>query len=248
MTIQTFIFVHDQEIILDFLKKNRFLDFENLTYVLVGKKSFDKVENFSNVIIAQKYEDNLEDYPNLTSYTGWYILWKNNLINSDYVNLFEYDINYVKDFTKKNIDLIQRNHDFIGYFPMSVSDPVYIKMSQFSDDLVNQIKLKTNVEIEKMINEIWKNNFFATWSSSSNSTWKTESWKKYMDWFYQFLDVVKLSKFSGHMHERSLSFFYRIYNLNVLDTNNLMIHLQLNTHGTSPLPQNRFNQLYNTLL
>lgn len=247
MTIQTFIFVHDQEIILDFIKKNRFSDFESLTYVLVGKRLYDKVENFSNVIIAQKYEDNLEDYPNLTSYTGWYILWKNNLISSDYVNLFEYDINYVNDFNKKNIDLIRRNHDFIGYFPMSVNDPVYIKMRQFSDDLVTQIKLKTNVEIEKLIDETWKNNFFATWSSSSNSTWKVESWKKYMDWFYQFLDVVKLSKFSGHMHERSLSFFYRIYNLNVLDTNNLMIHLQLNTHGTSPLPQNRFNQLYNTL-
>lgn len=248
MTIQTFIFVHDQEIILDFIKKNRFSNFESLTYVLVGKKSYDKVEDLSNVIIAQKYEDNLEDYPNLTSYTGWYILWKNNLITSDYVNLFEYDINYVNDFTKKNMDLTRRNHDFIGYFPMSVSDPVYIKMSQFSDDLVTQIKLKTNVDIEKLIDETWKNNFFATWSSSSNSTWKVESWKKYMDWFYQFIDAIKLSKFSGHMHERSLSFFYRIYNLDVLDTNNLMIHLQLNTHGTSPLPQNRFNQLYNTLL
>lgn len=246
-TVETFIFVHDQEIILDFLNKKRFSNINNLKYVLVGKNPYDKVDELNNVVVAQKYTDNLEDYPNLTSFTGWYILWKNNLVTSDYVNLFEYDINYVSDFPRKNTELIQRDHDFIGYFPMPLVDPVYIQIRQYTDELIKQIKIKTKIDVEKIVNDLWQNNFFATWSSSSNSTWRTESWKLYMEWFTQFVDDIKTNKYCGHMHERSLSFFYFINNLNVLDTNNLMTHLQLNTHGTSPLPKFRFDQLYNTL-
>jgi hypothetical protein len=66
--------------------------------VFVGNRPIDKIEDLSNVIISRNYEGNLEDYPQLTSFTGWYTLWKHNLIDSEYVNLFEYDIDYVPDF------------------------------------------------------------------------------------------------------------------------------------------------------
>jgi hypothetical protein len=85
------------------------------------------------------------------------------------------------------------------------------------------------------------------WSSSSNSTWKTEKLYNYMDWMNNFIDDIKDDNFCGHMHERSLSMFYYIHNLNVLMTNGLMSHFQLNTHGTSPLPPDRFKKLYNNL-
>ena len=92
-TISTFIFVHKQEIILEYKKINKFEYLPNLKFVLVGKNEFNLVENMDDVIICQKYDNNIEDYPKFTSFTGWYLLWKNNLIDTDYVNLFEYDIN-----------------------------------------------------------------------------------------------------------------------------------------------------------
>jgi hypothetical protein len=246
-TIETFIFVHDQEIILDFLEKKKFSNFKSLKYVLVGNNPFNKVENMENVIIARKYDNNIENYPKLTSFTGWYLLWKNNLVNSEYVNLFEYDIICVDQFEKINSDSVNKNYDFIGYFPMSVSDPVYVQMRQYSDFLVSSIKKNTNVDVYKIVDEKFKENFFTTWSSSSNSTWKTEVWEDYMSWFENFLDDIKEGEYCGHMHERSLSFFYFINNLKVHEIPNIMSHFQLNTHGTSPLPKERFDQLYNKL-
>jgi hypothetical protein len=97
------------------------------------------------------------------------------------------------------------------------------------------------------LQKLSQKNSHSLWSSSSNSTWKVSELKNYIIWFEQFIDDIKNSLYCGHIHERSLSFFYFIYNLNVFNTQNLMTHYQLNTHGTSPLPPERFNQLYNNL-
>ena len=63
----------------------------------------------------------------------------------------------------------------------------------------------------------------------------------------KFIDDIKENQFCGHMHERSLSFYYFINELKVYNTKNLMTHFQLNTHSTSPLPPDRFNSLYSNL-
>jgi hypothetical protein len=245
--IDTYIFVHDQEIILDFFSKNRFSDFENFKYVFLGNRPINKIENMSNVIISKNLKFNIEEYPKLTSFTGWYSLIKNNLINSEYVNLFEYDVNCIKNFDTINKKMIKNSYDFIGYFPMDILDPVYIKQEQYTKELISSIKTHTNYDVLKLLQNLTKSNSQTLWSSSSNSTWKVSELIKYIEWFEKFIDDIKDSVYCGHMHERSLSFFYFIYNLNVLNTQNLMTHYQLNTHGTSPLPPERFNQLYNNL-
>jgi hypothetical protein len=246
--IDTFIFVHDQEIILDFISKNRFSEFEDFKYVFLGNKPIDKIEKMDNVIVSRNLEINIEEYPKFTSFTGWYSLIKNNLINSEYVNFFEYDVNYIKDFNEINKEIIKKNYDFIGYFPMSIQDPVYIIQDQYTKELIKSIFLKTGNDIISIIQKLYKKNPHSVWSSSSNSTWKVSELKNYVNWFEQFVDDIKNSLYCGHMHERSLSFFYFTYNLNVFNTQKLMTHYQLNTHGTSPLPPERFNNLYNKLI
>lgn len=247
-TVSTFIFVHDQEIILDFNNKNRFKEFQNFKYVFLGDRPTDKIKNQENVIFAKNYEDNLEHYPKLTSYSGWYILWKYKLINTDYVNLFEYDLNYIKGVDKILKPTLNQNNDFIGYFPMSVDDPVYTKMSQYSKELIDSVYKKENINILDVIKSHKNKDRNLQWSSSSNSTWKTEKFYEFTEWLSNYVEDIVKSDYCGHIHERSLSFYYLINNLKVLNTKNLMTHLQLNSHGTSPLPENRFNQLYNNLI
>ena len=246
--IETFIFVHDQEIILDFINKNRFSEFENFKYVFLGSRNIDKLKNIGNVIIARDLDNNIENYPKLTSFTGWYLLVKNDLIKSEYVNLFEYDVNCVNGFNIINRDIINQGFDFIGYFPMSVHDPVYLEHSRYSDVLCDSIFKKTNIKVKDIINNLLDDNYFLQWSSSSNSTWKVSELNKFVIWFEQFIDDIKNNIYCGHMHERSLSFYYFIHNLNVGNFDGLMTHYQLNTHGTSPLPPERFNELYKKLI
>lgn len=246
-TISTFIFVHDQNIILDFNEKKRFDEFDGFKYVFLGDKPVDKIQNQNNVIIARDFSDNLEKYPKLTSYSGWYILWKYNLVETDYVNLFEYDLNYVKGISKIIKAMLKQDNDFIGYFPMSVDDPVYIKMSQYSKEIIDAVYKRENINILDVINVCKTKDKNLQWSSSSNSTWKKENFYAFTEWLSMYVEDIVKSNYCGHIHERSISFYYLMKKMKVVNTKDLMTHLQLNTHGTSPLPENRFNELYKFL-
>lgn len=246
-TVSTFIFVHDQEIILDFNNKNRFNEFENFKYVFLGNRPIDKIKDQENIIFAKDYEGNLEHYPKLTSYSGWYILWKYKLINTDYVNLFEYDLNYIKGIDKILKPILNQDNDFIGYFPMSVEDPVYTKMSQYSKELIDSVYNKENINILDVIDQHKNKDKNLQWSSSSNSTWKKEKFYEFTEWLSNYVEDIVKSDYCGHMHERSISFYYFMKNLKVFLVQNLMIHVQLNSHGTSPLPPERAKELYKLL-
>lgn len=243
-SLETFIFVHDQEIVLDFLNKKKFSDLENFKWVFLGNRPTDKISDLNNLIIAKDLPINIENYPKFTSLTGWYALYKNGYLNSEYVNLFEYDIKYVPEFIDINKEMLKRDFEFVGYFPMSIQDVVYIKQSQYSKELTDAVKKHSGFDIIEMINNLPKQSL---WSSSSNSTWKVSVLKEYIDWFIQFIDDIKDSMYCGHMHERSLSFYYFMKNLKVQLTKGLMIHVQLNSHGTSPLPPERAKQMYDLL-
>jgi hypothetical protein len=93
MTTSTFIFVHDQQIVLDYIAANKFSDLPDVKYCFLGMRPTEQIENLPNVIIARDLPDNIEHYPNLVAWTGWYALVRNNLVTTDIVTLFEYDVN-----------------------------------------------------------------------------------------------------------------------------------------------------------
>jgi hypothetical protein len=88
----------------------------------------------------------------------------------------------------------------------------------------------------------------STWSSTSNSTFSKKSFDEYMNWFEKIFEDLKTFEFPGHSHERSISFFYLLNSLKVAIFPGFIEHFQLNSHNTSPLPEDRFEKLYNNLL
>jgi hypothetical protein len=121
---ETFIFVHDQDLIINFEENKKFENLYTYRYVFLGNRPIDKISHMDNVIIARNYEDNLEEYPLFTSYTGWYLLWKHKLIKTRYVNLFEYDI--VLD---NNFSVVQSKILFEGIQMMGLRTIPYGKLS-----------------------------------------------------------------------------------------------------------------------
>jgi hypothetical protein len=245
--ISTYIFIHDENILLEFKEKNKFNEFDNLKYVFLGKKPCDKLSNMDDVIIARNLPNNIEEYPRLTSFTGWYALWKNNLIDTEYVNLFEYDISPIKNFVKIQEVYLNKNFDFIGYFPMPLVEPCYVKDRRWVEEIIKSIKNVYKIDIDDLINTLIKTKKESFWTSTSNSTFKKDVFEQYMIWFDNLLNDLKNSPYPGHAHERSISFYYFTNKINHVVTNGYMDHLQLNSHGTSPLPPNRFDTLYNKL-
>lgn len=246
ITTQTFIFVHDQNIVLDFKKHNKFLILENVKYVFLGDKVCDLIKDFDDVIICRELPNNIEEYPKLTSFSGWYAIWKNNLYDSDYINLFEYDINLMDNFYENYNKSLLNKSNVIGYIPFNPQDYNFIGHSIWSSELINSINKNYNIDTHKVIKKLPKNYIC---SMTSNHTMNKKTFDEYMKWINPMVDDIKISKYSGHQMERSISLFYILNNINNIDViPNILHHFQFDSHETQGISKSNFINNYNKLL
>lgn len=231
---ETFIFVHDQKIILDFEEKGKFKNFNNYKYVFLGNRPIDKIESLNNVIIANKFEKNLENYPLFTAFTGWYLLWKNGLISKKFINLFEYDIIISENLPQVLNKLVDEKWEMVGYIPFPANHSQYIRERKLVDKLFEAIKSIYKIDFEKTLNTSIKSNPNMLWSSTSNITMESKIFDEFMKWFDPMIDFMKEDTYCGHSFERAISFFYLLKGKKVALTRGLIQHLQMNSHETQP--------------
>lgn len=93
MGTQTFIFVHDQQIVEDYIQADKFSQLPNVQFVFLGNKPVDRIRDRDDVIIAREQEKNIESERLMVAWTGWYAVWANGHVKARLINLFEYDIN-----------------------------------------------------------------------------------------------------------------------------------------------------------
>ena len=245
-TTETFIFVHDQNIVLDFKTHNKFLKIKNLKYVFLGNKPFNLIKDFDDVIICSELPNNIENYPKLTSFTGWYAIWKNNLYNSDYINLFEYDINLMDSFYEKYNDLTLNGSNVIGYIPFSPHEYNFIGHSIWSKELLFSINKNYNINVKEYIKNL-PTNYIC--SMTSNHTMNKKTFENYMEWIEPMIDDIKTSVYSGHQMERSISLFYILNNIgNISVVPNILYHFQFDSHETQGIDKTKFIDNYKKLL
>jgi len=226
LDIDTLIFVHDQDIILSYENNKKFACFEDYKYIFLGMNDISKLSNIKNIIYARDLDSNMESYPKMCVYSGWYALFKNNLITKKFTNFFEYDISIVPDFALKQSELIS-DDDIYGYLPMKI-DSGFIgnpswsgKLNEFYDNLQYTISEK------QLANSI------DTWSSTSNITMKKEFFYKYMNDSEALFDWIKGYDSVGHELERNLSVYYILNdNVKVSFLTGMISHYQLDSHKT----------------
>jgi hypothetical protein len=241
--IGTFIFVHDQKIIIDYIKHEKFKNLSNLKFVFVGYGDVSEIKELDNLIICRDLPFNLEQYPYLTAFSGWYALHKNKLYNDfDYLNLFEYDINVDDNF--ENIQSEFLDTGIIGYVPIFTNHIAYIKVKQWSEDAIISIQNNYNISIPEVVN-LKENNFQC--SVTSNHTFSAERFDEYMRWIEPVINDIKHLEMSGHQIERSVSFFYLCNNLDFVIIPNVLHHFQLDSHknqGIFEYKKNDYKKLF----
>jgi len=246
MTSQTFIFVHDQNIILDYLNVNKFNNLDNLTYMFLGSGDTSKIKDIPNIVISRDLPIHIEEYPKLTSFSGWYSIWKNKLYTEDFVNLFEYDINLSGNFSDVIQSNLTSNTNIIGYIPFNPHDYAFLKHTAWSKELVESINTNYNINVIGEINKLPKDTIC---SMTSNHTFNKSLFEKYMEWMEPMIDDIKISELSGHQVERSISLFYLLHKLeNIKVIPNILHHFQFDSHKTQKISQSNFINNYNKLL
>jgi hypothetical protein len=229
MQTSTFIFVHDQKIVIDFINNGKFNSIPNVKYVFLGSGDVTEIRYLGNVIIARELLVNIEYIPKLTSFTGWYALVKNNLIDSDYVNLFEYDIILSNNFNEKLTEAISTNPEIVGYIPFSVHDYNFLGNSELCSDIVKATKEVYGINCYDYIKSIPKDNFC---SITSNHTFKGGTLYDYINWIDPMLDLIKNSNMAGHNMERSIILFYYLQKKKFSLIKDVLFHFQFDSHQT----------------
>lgn len=229
---ETFIFVHDQDLIINFEENKKFDALYSYRYVFLGNRPIDKISNMDNVIIARNYEDNLEEYPLFTSYTGWYLLWKHKLIKTKYVNLFEYDIVLDDKFSIVLSKIMFEGVQMLGYVPFPMSNYHFVNNMDWNEHILPIISKIYKFDIRSYVQNLLRQNPNALWSSTSNTTFRVDIFDEYMRWFQPIAQKIKDTRTCGHAHERSITYFSFVKNKKLALTNNLLKHYQMDSHKT----------------
>lgn len=74
--IETFITVHDQNIILNAEKNKKYKNLTKYRYLFVGKGDISLLKDNKNVIIGREIEKNIEDLNYFCDFTTWFFLLK----------------------------------------------------------------------------------------------------------------------------------------------------------------------------
>ena len=208
----TYIFIHDQAI-LQMMENNRLVlqHFPDYKWVFLGYGPVDQIkEHYDNLIVARDYTDNIEQYPRAVAYTGWYVLFRNNLISSPYINLFEYDIRVVE---RRAIS--KAHYDIAGFKQLPI-EKLFIETISRSGVFDTTVRLSD------------------TWMPTTNLSFRTEIFNRYMEWFHEgcfnrFRDNPRV----GHILERFPSYYAMLNTLETLYIPDLIEHFQLSSHNQS---------------
>lgn len=222
MKVETFIFCHDQNFILDSIKNKKYDLIENYYFVFLGFNPSEKIEDLENVIICKNYKDNIEEDAHCLQFTGWYTILKNITLECDYLRLIDYD-NDILIWNNKTYFKIKSalSFDFNFYFKIGFPD---------CDIFQNNVKNLTGLTVDELINK-YKNNFIQNeWFSIGDVLIEKNTFKEFMLWMILIYQDIKNMKSFGHHFERYITIFCLINNIEYETKKNEIIHRQLKSH------------------
>lgn len=233
--LDVYITVHDQERLLDFENSKSVKHLSSYKYVFVGNGDISKVCHMNNIIVARQLPFNIEDeeYKLLVSFTAWYALVMNNLINSKYVALIHYDVKLKEDFESNTIKYLETNENqLLGYVPFSMHSLLFLKTTALSHPLFIAMQKNYNVDIHSLVEEYIEKTGDITWPSADQIAVSTPILCKFVSWFTPLIDELKIFRECGHSFERSIKIFCILNNMPNIYLPNVLKHYQLDSHNT----------------
>ena len=128
--------------------------------------------------------------------------------------------------------MIYENKPMIGYVPVSVNNYHYIDNNDWVEHIFKAINDVYKLNIQSKLKTLISKNPNLSWSSTSNVTFRNDIFNDFMKWFEPLIPHLKETQTSGHAFERAVSFYYFIKNKEMVLTNGVIKHIQMDSHKT----------------
>jgi hypothetical protein len=221
--VTTYIFCHDQNFILNSIENTRYDCLGKHYFVFLGFNEVDKIEGLENVIISRNLSDNIENNKHCLQYCGWYSIFKNTSLNSDYIRLIDYDVDILTPNNQTSYD-IKSSMGFNFNFYFNTGFPEHHK---FNDYIKNKLGFNLQFLIEKHYNKFIQDK----WFSIGDVLIKTETFRNFMEWFYPVYLDNNDSNYFAHHFERYLTVYCLLNDIQYEVKENETIHRQLKSHN-----------------
>jgi len=226
--IETFVIVHDQEVLLACEREGRFAGLPSYRYLFVGPRDVSSLTERENVIVARELPDNIEAYPNLLSFTGWYAVARNRLCRSPRVTLLEYDVRLAPDFFPRNLSLLSGRRSVVGYVPFPLSDPLYLHATPW---LIPALRSAHGVDVAQLVQSHLDAGGADQWTATTNASMATADLEEFVAWFVPASRFFRHDPIGAHVHERAVPVFCLLKGLENLLLPDVLKHRQARSHG-----------------
>lgn len=231
--IETFITVHDQDIVLKNEESQKYANLTKYRYVFVGNNDVSKITHLDNVIFAKNYEDNIEHLNYFLDFTSWYLIIKNDLIKTDFVSLIQYDTDIKNSFEIETINNLNSTpNSIIGYVPYPMAYCDFLDCCKGTELLDNSLTNVYNLKVYDVVDEHIRKTSDTLWPSSNNIATTKSILEKLVNWFEPMVYDMGNLKYSGHAFERVIKIFSIINNIENSYVNDVLIHHQMDSHKT----------------
>lgn len=217
--IEIYIVCHDRKSYDWFIDHNKHIDISKFKFILVGEYEEVGTPFTDENIVASFYPDNIEQHKSLLTFTAWYLLSKNNIVKSDFVGIFEYDVIFKKDIFELS-DFIDKKH-IIGFNSRLIeNDKFYLSLIPDFCVLLKQDEF-----------EIAKTG--KVWNATTNviiSKWFLDL---FVNWYLAFIPHILCHPKVSHYHERAYNILMKYMNMRYFFMDSYLEHKQLMSHGIS---------------
>jgi hypothetical protein len=231
--IETFITVHDQDIILRNEESQKYSNLSKYRYVFVGDRDTSKITHLDNVIFAKNYKDNIEHLNYFLDFTSWYLITKNSLIETDMISLIQYDTDITPTFEDETIKSLNENlNSILGYAPYPIAFCDFLKCNMGTEPLNISLTNVYNLNLYDVVDEHVKTTSDTLWPSTNNIATTKLILEKLVHWFEPIVHDMGNFKYSGHSFERAIKIFSIVNKINNPYLDSVLTHYQLDSHKT----------------
>lgn len=248
MTMQTFVTIHDQDLVLAIeADRGRFAGLDT-TYLFVGPRPVDRILHLGErLVVAREYPGNIERWPHLYDFTGWWVLADYGIIRSDTVLMLQYDM------AAGVLDLEAQIAAALAPPPAppvppellgaSIVLPLAPSMVAFAcghRSAGNWMLMLDGFEPVFTAGLAARDAAppppdFEEWPTTQGTAWRTSAFVSFMRWVRPILDVWAPDMWAGHHAERSVYAWLRHTGRTWAHLPGVVLHEHRDCHGTCAL-------------
>lgn len=225
--MKTYVTVHDSSIIDRCEEEGRFAALDH-AYLFVGPRSVD-VRDGVEVIRCSDFEPNYEHLPHFYDFTGWFVLVRHGLIESEKVIFLQYDHSVIDATIESQTSALLDAYPMISYVP-AVRELWTLDLPNFYEIQIDGIA---------KCGDDWPNlereHPFDMWPTTQGTAWRTKQFVEFMMWFEPAFEAFRNDAYAGHLAERMIQPFLMKHSLKAGFLAGAVLHESLDCHGTRDL-------------